>query len=91
MGSLGESSSSYIFRDVGDWEGAGVGHLPWISTPHDAAFVCAPHGPNYGKVELVRMFLMMFVDCMQSLVRQRHCRKEKMGCDFGGPHLKPVT
>ena len=56
-----------------------------------AAFACAPHGPNYGKVALVRMFLMMSVGCMQSLVRQRHRRAEKMGCDFGLWDLKPVT
>ena len=55
------------------------------------------HGPNYGKVALVRMFLMMSVGCMQILVGQRHRHAEKMGCDFGprtlnpSPILKPVT
>ena len=33
-----------------------------------AAFACAPHGPSYGKVALVRMFLIISVGCMQSLV-----------------------
>jgi len=36
----------------------------------------APHGPNYGKVALVRMYRMMSVGCMQSLVRQLHRRAE---------------
>ena len=56
-----------------------------------AAFACAPHGPSYGKVALVRLFRMMSVGCMHSLVRQRHCRAEVMACDFGLRHLKPVT
>ena len=67
-------------------------HRNWTSVGfYAAAFACAPHGPNYGKVALVRMFPMMSVGCMQSLVRQRHRRAEVMACDFGLRDLKPVT
>ena len=67
-------------------------HRNWTSVGfYVAAFACAPHGPNYGKVALVRMFLMISVGCMQILVGKRHRRAENMGCDFGLPDLKPVT
>ena len=66
--------------------------MNWTSVGFDvAAFACAPHGPNYGKVALVRMFLMMLVGCMQILMRQWHRRAEEMGCDFGLRDLKPVS
>ena len=70
--------------------GRGTGHhRNWTSVGfYVAAFACAPHGPNYGKVALVRMFPMMYVGCMQSLVRQRHRRAEELGCEVR-PKTRP--